>query len=174
MRALKALGLRIAIDDFGAGHSSLFYLKSFPIDKLKLDRDFVKDIPNDPVSMEIAVAVIRLANSLKVTALAEGVETAAQAEFLAASGCALAQGYLFDKPLWENDLIGQVWTVSSPKTNSGLIDRGFPKSHSFAEYKALKSSVLIQRNRSESARRPAELPNSERNRMLRRRYRNVR
>ena len=84
LRALKALGLRIAIDDFGAGHSSLFYLKSFPIDKLKLDRDFVKDIPNDPVSMEIAVAVIRLANSLKVTALAEGVETAAQADFLRA------------------------------------------------------------------------------------------
>lgn len=115
LRALKALGLRIAIDDFGAGHSSLFYLKSFPIDKLKLDRDFVKDIPSDPVSMEIAVAVIRLANSLKVTALAEGVETAAQADFLTASGCALAQGYLFDKPLWENDLIDRFGASRCPR-----------------------------------------------------------
>jgi EAL domain-containing protein (putative c-di-GMP-specific phosphodiesterase class I) len=65
--------------------------------------------------MEIAVAVIRLANSLKVTALAEGVETAAQADFLAASGCALAQGYLFDKPLWENDLIGRFGQSQRPR-----------------------------------------------------------
>lgn len=104
LRALKNLGVRLAIDDFGAGHSSLFYLRRFPIDKLKLDRDFVQDIPRDPVSMEIAVAIIRLANSLQVTALAEGVENREQAEFLAASGCALAQGYLFDKPLWEEEL----------------------------------------------------------------------
>jgi diguanylate cyclase (GGDEF)-like protein/PAS domain S-box-containing protein len=104
LRALQKLGVRIAIDDFGAGHSSLFHLRSFPIDKLKLDRGFVRDIPRDPVSMEIAIAIIRLANSLKVTALAEGVETREQADFLAASGCALAQGYLFDKPLWEEDL----------------------------------------------------------------------
>jgi EAL domain-containing protein (putative c-di-GMP-specific phosphodiesterase class I) len=105
LRALKALGVRLAIDDFGAGHSSLFYLKRFPIDKLKLDRGFIHDIPRDPVSMEIAVAIVRLANSLKITALAEGVETAEQADFLAASGCALAQGYLFDKPLWEEELL---------------------------------------------------------------------
>ncbi len=97
--------MRLAIDDFGAGHSSLFYLRRFPIDKLKLDRGFVQDIPRDPVSMEIAVAIIRLANSLKVTALAEGVETREQADFLAASGCSLAQGYLFDKPLWEEELL---------------------------------------------------------------------
>jgi len=107
LRALKNLGVRLAIDDFGAGHSSLFYLRRFPIDKLKLDRNFVKDIPGDPVSMEIAVAIIRLANSLKVSALAEGVETREQADFLAASGCALAQGYLFDKPLWEEDLVAR-------------------------------------------------------------------
>jgi len=108
LRALKKLGVRLAIDDFGAGHSSLFYLRRFPIDKLKLDRGFVQDIPRDPVSMEIAVAIIRLANSLKVTALAEGVETREQADFLAASGCSLAQGYLFDKPLWEEDLLARL------------------------------------------------------------------
>jgi len=105
LRALKELGVRLAIDDFGAGHSSLFHLKRFPIDKLKLDRAFVEDIPRDPASMEISVAIIRLAHSLKVTALAEGVETEEQADFLAASGCALAQGYLFAKPLWEAELL---------------------------------------------------------------------
>jgi EAL domain-containing protein (putative c-di-GMP-specific phosphodiesterase class I) len=107
LAALKALGLRISIDDFGAGHSSLFYLKRFPIDKLKLDRSFIIDIPGDPTSMEIAAAIVHLAHSLKVDALAEGVETEAQAEFLKACGCKLAQGYLFDKPLWERELLAK-------------------------------------------------------------------
>ncbi len=104
---LKALGLHISIDDFGAGHSSLFYLKRFPIDKLKLDRSFIIDIPADPTSMEIAAAIVRLAHSLKIEALAEGVETEAQAEFLKVCGCRLAQGYLFDRPLWESDLLAR-------------------------------------------------------------------
>ncbi len=108
LTAMKALGLHIAIDDFGAGHSSLFYLKRFPIDKLKLDRSFIADIPNDPTSMEIAAAIVRLAHSLKVTALAEGVETEAQADFLAACGCTLAQGYLFYRPMWEKDLLARL------------------------------------------------------------------
>ncbi|PPQ28633.1 hypothetical protein CCR94_17490, partial [Rhodoblastus sphagnicola] len=119
LRALKNLGARLSIDDFGAGHSSLFYLKRFPIDKLKLDRGFVQDIPGDPVSMEIAVAIIRLANSLKVTALAEGVETQEQADFLAASGCALAQGYLFDKPLWEEDLLKRLLPAPESERAAG-------------------------------------------------------
>jgi EAL domain-containing protein (putative c-di-GMP-specific phosphodiesterase class I) len=108
---LKALGLRIAIDDFGAGHSSLFYLKRFPIDKLKLDRSFIIDIPGDPTSMEIAAAIIRLAHSLKVDALAEGVETEAQAEFLKVCGCKLAQGYLFARPMWEAELLAKFGTA---------------------------------------------------------------
>jgi diguanylate cyclase (GGDEF)-like protein/PAS domain S-box-containing protein len=107
LAALKALGLRISIDDFGAGHSSLFYLKRFPIDKLKLDRSFIVDIPADPTSMEIAAAIVHLAQSLKVDALAEGVETEEQVEFLKACGCKLAQGYLFDKPLYESELLAK-------------------------------------------------------------------
>lgn len=104
LEELKALGLRIAVDDFGTGHSSLAYLKHFPIDKLKLDRSFIIDIPGDPTSMEIAAAIIRLGQSLQLNVLAEGVETEAQADFLALSGCPTAQGYLFAKPLWEDEL----------------------------------------------------------------------
>ncbi len=102
---LRAAGLRIAVDDFGTGHSSLAYLKDFPIDKLKLDRAFIVDTPFDATSMEIAASVIRLGHSLDVDVLAEGVETEAQAEFLVRSGCRLAQGYLFGRPMWEEDLL---------------------------------------------------------------------
>lgn len=107
LEALKALGLRIAIDDFGIGHSSLARLKRFPIDRLKLDRSFIVDIPADPASMEIAAAVVRLSRSLNVEAVAEGVETKAQADFLARSGCTVAQGFLFARPLWEADLMAR-------------------------------------------------------------------
>jgi diguanylate cyclase (GGDEF)-like protein/PAS domain S-box-containing protein len=105
LKQLRALGLRISVDDFGTGHSSLAYLKHFPIDKLKLDRAFIQDVPFDATGMEIAAAVIRLGHSLDVEVLAEGVETEAQAEFLARSGCRLAQGYLFGRPMWEDDLL---------------------------------------------------------------------
>ena len=105
---LRALGLRVSVDDFGTGHSSLAYLKNFPIHKLKLDRAFIQDIPGDVTSMEIASAVIRLGHSLDVEVLAEGVETEAQAEFLARSGCRYAQGYLFARPLWEEDLLAML------------------------------------------------------------------
>ena len=105
LEELKTLGLRVAVDDFGTGHSSLSYLKHFPIDKLKLDRSFIIDIPGDPTSMEIAAAIIRLGQSLQLNVLAEGVETEAQADFLALAGCPTAQGYLFAKPLWEEELV---------------------------------------------------------------------
>ncbi len=100
---LRAQGLRVSVDDFGTGHSSLAYLKNFPIDKLKLDRAFIQDVPADPAGMEIAASVIRLGHSLNVKVLAEGVETEAQAEFLIRSGCRLAQGYLFARPMWEEE-----------------------------------------------------------------------
>ena len=93
LKALKALGLRVAIDDFGTGYSSLTYLKRFSFDTLKVDRSFVADIPSDPTSMEIAATVVGLGRSLKVEVLAEGVETRAQADFLAVCGCVLAQGF---------------------------------------------------------------------------------
>ncbi|MDP1864209.1 MAG: EAL domain-containing protein [Thiobacillus sp.] len=96
---LKALGLRLSIDDFGTGYSSLAYLKRFPIDELKIDQGFVRDIPHDSSDMEIAAAVIGLARGLRLNVVAEGVETEAQRNFLVDQGCHAYQGYLFSRPL---------------------------------------------------------------------------
>ncbi len=99
LSALKSLGVRISIDDFGTGYSSLSYLKRFPVDALKLDRSFVKDLPEDTDDAAIARAVIILAHSLGLDVIAEGVETQTQLAFLAANGCDVAQGYYLSRPI---------------------------------------------------------------------------
>ena len=95
---LKQAGVRISIDDFGTGYSSLAYLKRFPLDAIKVDRAFVNDVPGDPNGCAIAEAIIGLAHSLNLVAIAEGVETEEQLAFLTERGCDGCQGFLFSKP----------------------------------------------------------------------------
>lgn len=104
IRQLKRLGIRIAMDDFGTGYSSLATLQSFPFDKIKIDREFVKDLGGSKQSEAIIKATIILGESLDIPVLAEGVETEDHLDFLARLGCAEVQGYLFGKPMPVKDI----------------------------------------------------------------------
>ena len=99
MGRLKNAGVTLAIDDFGMGYSALSSLKHMPIDQLKIDREFVKDVLTDPNDAAIARTIIGLAQSLGLAVIAEGVETEAQRDFLARHGCEHYQGHLFCKAL---------------------------------------------------------------------------
>ena len=98
LEQLKRLGFTLALDDFGTGYSSLAYLKRFPIERLKLDRSFVRDLPHDADDCAIAQATLSMARDLGMDVVAEGVETDAQRDYLVKAGCALLQGYLFGRP----------------------------------------------------------------------------
>ena len=102
---LYAMGCRLAIDDFGTGYSSLAYLKRFPINVLKIDYSFIRDIPDDKDDMEIVSTIIAMAHNLKIEVVAEGVETEAQVEFLKASNCDFMQGFMFSRPLTADEIV---------------------------------------------------------------------
>ena len=99
LRNLKALGIQISIDDFGTGYSSLAYLKRFPIDKLKIDIAFVREVTSNPDDAAIVLAIISMAHSMKLEVIAEGVENDAQLAYLRRHGCDEMQGYYFSRPV---------------------------------------------------------------------------
>jgi diguanylate cyclase (GGDEF)-like protein len=106
LQKLKSIGVQIAIDDFGTGYSSLAYLKRFPIDTIKVDRSFIRDIPADSGDMKITRAIIAMAHSLRLRVVAEGVETADQLKFLRGQRCDAVQGYFLHRPLPEEEVAG--------------------------------------------------------------------
>ena len=91
--------MHFSLDDFGTGYSSLAYLKKLPLDQLKIDQSFVREVPEDPHACSIVRAIITLAKSLELDIIAEGVETESQRQFLLENGCELYQGYLFSRPI---------------------------------------------------------------------------
>jgi diguanylate cyclase (GGDEF)-like protein len=123
LRQVKALGVSVAIDDFGIGYSSLAYLKRFPIDTVKVDRSFVEDIPADENSMAIAQAVIAMAHSLRLKVVAEGVESEGQLSFLRGEGCDDIQGYYFCEARAASSIGGMMSKTLPPTATRFLAQR---------------------------------------------------
>jgi EAL domain-containing protein (putative c-di-GMP-specific phosphodiesterase class I) len=109
LQRIKQLGVRLSLDDFGTGYCSLSYLKHFPIDALKIDRTFVRDITTDADTATITQSIIAMARSLHKDVIAEGVETAAQGDFLRHAGCSQLQGFLYGVPM-SADALGALLT----------------------------------------------------------------
>ena len=124
LRALKDLGLRLALDDFGTGYSGLAYLHSFPLDFLKVDRGFISGLPGDAGGARIAEAIIRLADTFGLAAVAEGIDDPRQLEALDAMGCAFGQGFLFSRPLDLSDAIDYARRGASSPAASTVLEGG--------------------------------------------------
>ena len=124
MHDLKAIGIKIALDDFGTGQSSLSHLRKFPIDIVKIDRDFVRDIPNNQDDMALVSAIIAMSHGLGKKVVAEGVETEAQLDFLRELGCDSIQGFLYSRPVpieVMSQLIGQRLRPGNPASSPDLV-----------------------------------------------------
>jgi EAL domain-containing protein (putative c-di-GMP-specific phosphodiesterase class I) len=105
LHALRAMGLHLAVDDFGTGYSSFSYLKHFPLDALKIDRSFVRELTTSPDDAAITTAIIAMAHALGLEVVGEGVETEAQRVVLRDQGCDAMQGYLFSRPVAADELV---------------------------------------------------------------------
>ena len=111
LRMIGSAGLRLALDDFGTGHSSLARLKQMPATTLKIDRSFVRDLPEDDDSAALVVAIVQLSRNLGMEPLAEGIETEEQWAFLRDVGCTLGQGYLLSQPVSPEE-VEALWSRS--------------------------------------------------------------
>ncbi|MEC4719047.1 EAL domain-containing protein [Noviherbaspirillum sp. CPCC 100848] len=118
LHRLRDLGVRLSIDDFGTGYSSLSYLKRFPVDIIKIDRSFVRDVPHDADDAAIVTGIIALAHSLRLEVVAEGVETASQLEFLQERSCDMMQGYYLSKPVPAEQFAREMLATESPRWQS--------------------------------------------------------
>jgi EAL domain-containing protein (putative c-di-GMP-specific phosphodiesterase class I) len=118
LSAIKALGVQLALDDFGTGYSSLSYMRRFPIDTLKVDRSFVRDLTMDASDASVVNAVINMGRSLHMRVVAEGVEAPDQLLFLKEHGCSEAQGYHFSRPLPAREFA--VWTRRNAATHASV------------------------------------------------------
>jgi EAL domain-containing protein (putative c-di-GMP-specific phosphodiesterase class I) len=105
---LHAMGIGLALDDFGTGYSSLSYLRRFTIDRVKIDGSFVRELPENADDAELTSAIIAMAHGLRLSVVAEGVETARQALFLRQRGCDEVQGYLFGRPVPADDFVDRL------------------------------------------------------------------
>jgi len=99
LREFKTMGIRLTVDDFGTGYSSLSYLTKLPIDTLKVDRSFVRNVPDNENDAEVTQAVVALSHALRLMVVAEGIETETQLHFLRSLGCHRAQGFYFSRPV---------------------------------------------------------------------------
>ena len=112
LKIIKESGIKISIDDFGTGHSSLAYLKNLPVNKLKIDRAFIKDLPSDNFDIAISRTVIELAKNLHLDLIAEGVETVEQKDFLLKNGCENMQGFFYNKPMPSDEMTILLHSIS--------------------------------------------------------------
>ena len=126
LQEIKALGVTLAIDDFGTGYSSLSYLRRFPIDRLKIDQSFVRDIERTPANESIARAIVALANSLSLEVIAEGIEQSAERGVLEHMRCTEGQGYLFAKPLAAEDFLAWIIAHRKNRVTNDLFDEEIP------------------------------------------------
>jgi len=117
MRQLKTHGIGFSLDDFGTGYSSLSYLKRLPLDQLKIDQSFVRDVLTDVNDASIARTIVALGQTLGLSVIAEGVETEAQRDFLARNGCLAYQGYLFSRPVCVEDFEQQIRSMHTSPPN---------------------------------------------------------
>ena len=135
MRQLRELGVRLSLDDFGTGYSSLGHLKRFPLHRIKIDRTFIRDVLVEPDNACIVSAIISLAHSLRISVVAEGVETTEQMAYLRKLSCEEAQGYLFSKPICAREFTAMLHSNDSGGFVSGELPTppAPPGSHKYVE-----------------------------------------